>query len=125
MDDPDHAPGRPSSQVSGPRGGRNPRRSSARPERIHAGCLGAVCSHRCGNMPPTQRGPRPPVERRSLSAAFALTVVLTSSAAVGQDAAELLKGRQALVKSCVEVVNAQGVGTFEAVVDAERVIHIY
>jgi hypothetical protein len=44
---------------------------------------------------------------------------------MGQDAAELLKGRQALVKSCVAAVNAQGVGTFEAVVDGERVIHVY
>ena len=78
-----------------------------------------------GNMTPTQWGSRAPVERRGLSTALALTVVIASSAAVGQDAAELLKGRQALVKSCVDAVNAQGIGTFEAVVDAERVIHIY
>ena len=63
--------------------------------------------------------------RRYLAGAITLTAVLSATVAMGMSDAELMRGRRALVKSCVETVNAQGPGNFEAVTDDNRVIHYY
>ena len=107
MGEPDHAPRRPSSQVGAAR------------ESLRA--PPAPCVFIVSKMP---RSVTVDVARRCFSVAFALTVMLASSAAIGQDAAELLKGRRALVQSCIDAVNAPGVRAFEAVVDDDGVIHV-
>jgi hypothetical protein len=63
--------------------------------------------------------------RRDVAGAITLAIVCSATVALGQNQAELMKGRWALIKSCVATVNANGPGNFEAVVDDDRVIHYY